>query len=249
MQLLWHGAPCSGDRSAYLLYTHTCTQIKCQDSNRVTKTVHLKNDLLHHGPSKNHQGQRDIITGAALWLPVTQRLWTAAPPHHLQKAMENKDLSTNWEHVWMPRLIHSSWRKSSLKLWKQSMALKKQLRHNWNHQPAQKPAGDPPQAPWCQQVFMKAEDFSLGNEDFYNPNLNSVKKQNIVKAIFMNMTVRFHTVQVNIHGACECGHLSITLQECNIVFPGQQNKVSAAVSWAWNLLRQKTRRHLPSSSW
>lgn len=77
---------------------------------------------------------------------------------------------------------------------------------------------------------MKAEDSSLGNQDFYNLNLNSFKKQNIVKAVFMNIKVRFHTVHVTIQAACECGHLSITLQECNIVCPGQQNKVSAAVS-------------------
>lgn len=113
------------------------------------------------------------------------------------KAMENKALSTNWEHVWMSRLIHSSRRKSSLKLWKQSVALKKQLRHNWNHQAAQKPAGDPPPAPWCQQV-LEAEDSSLGNEDFYNLNLNSFKQQNVV---FMDIKRHFHTVHVNIHAA------------------------------------------------
>lgn len=126
-------------------------------------------------------------------------LLPSPPP---KKVMENKDLSTNWEHVWMYRLIHSSWRKSSLKLLKQSVALKKQLRHNWNHQPAQKPAGDPPQAPWCQQVFMKAEDSSLGNEDFYN--LNSFKKQKYRQ--FLWIWKYTSTQFINIHAACECGH-------------------------------------------
>lgn len=38
------------------------------------------------------------------------------------------------------------------------------------------------------------------------------------------------------------GHLSITLQESNMVFPGQQNKVSAAVSWVWNRREEGTYR-------
>lgn len=48
---------------------------------------------------------------------------------------------------------------------------------------------------------MKAEDSSLGNPDFYNLNLNNFKRQNTVKAIFMNIKVSFHTVHVNIQAA------------------------------------------------
>lgn len=47
-------------------------------------------------------------------------------------------------------------RKSRFKLWKQSAALKTQLRHNWNHHRAQKPAGNPPHAPWCQHTWFQA---------------------------------------------------------------------------------------------
>lgn len=151
MQLLWHGAPCSGDRSAYLLYKHRLNvRIPTGwQKPSISKMISSIRDLPR--PTRGSMTSSPVQRFDYLSLKGYELMLCPPPP----KAMENKDLSTNWEHVWMSRLIHSSRRKASLKLWKQSAAWKKQLRHNWNHQPAQKPAGDPPQAPWCQQVLWK----------------------------------------------------------------------------------------------
>lgn len=173
MQLLWHRAPRSGDRSG-LSTAHTHT--KCQDSRMVTEIVPThptqnRPKLLKQKRSSPSRTFQDTRAAALHHLHCHNGYTTHQSEYQLMslpfspKPMENKGLSTNWEDVWMSCLIHSSQRKSSSKLLKQSVAWKKQLRYNWNHHPAQKPSGKPPHTPWCQQVYMKADDSSLGNKD------------------------------------------------------------------------------------
>lgn len=150
MQRLWHGAPCSGDRSAYLLYTHWLNvRIPTGwQKPSISKAMSSIRDL----PMPTRGSMTSSPVQSFDYLSLKGYELTLCPP---PKAMENKDLRTNWEHVWMSRLIHSPRRKSSLKLWKQSVALKKQLRHNWNHQAAQKPAGDPLELPDVNRFLWK----------------------------------------------------------------------------------------------
>lgn len=173
----------------------------------------------------------------------------------------------------MSSLIHSFQRKSSFKLWKQSVALKKQLRHNWNHHPAQKPAGNPPHDPRCHQsmipvcvtkiitkVWVMRNTEHPSRFNIYRT-LTWVKSHNAVKAIyvgggggglpFSKYKTHFHTVNAIIHTSVlvEFCHLDITL----IVSKATEQSFSSCIlhenSWDRRERVNSEGEHLPSSSW
>lgn len=146
----------------YCTHTHTNMNVriparwqKWTDTSVCAEIKTSKNDC-HQGPSKTHHREH--------YLTCTARMMRCYRLHNLttneHKVMfwylpKPKGKKKIWEPIgnmfkcpaWS---IHLR-RKFCFKLWKQSVALKKHWRHNWKRHPAQKPAGNPPYAPWCQQ--------------------------------------------------------------------------------------------------
>lgn len=148
------------------VHTHTLTH-KCQDSSTMTKAVltHqsvLRWKLLKMISIKDFPGHtiRSPTCPTDALLPTTQPANRWAWSDVFVSPFPQNNGKKIWELIgnmfkclaWSAPLG----RKSRFKLWKQSVALKKQLRHNWNHHPAQKPAGNPPHAPWCQHTWFQA---------------------------------------------------------------------------------------------
>lgn len=172
MQLLWHRAPRSGDRSG-LSTAHTHT--KCQDSRMMTKTVPT-----HRTQNWDQNSLKKIFS-----IKIIQDTRAAALRHlHCHNGcMTHQSKSMNWGFCLFPQ---NQWK---IKAWALigkmfecnawSIHLRENLvsscennlwpeRNSWDiietiiqHRSLQV---IPPHTPWCQQVYLKADDSSLGNK-------------------------------------------------------------------------------------